>query len=264
MANLQKLLNDAEDIVILEKTPAEDRYRFAVPFKGNLARQGYDESLKIDSELPEFSKYWRFNEQTQQINGSSIPLLVRLQKVLRPQGLELPDSLDLLALDKQRKLINGFYRDCGIAIFSNDNHNQDTAKILIEKGKQEGWDLPLLYGFRDLDYVISNNRVKSIPVEKPRRVVFGKEAEKVLERFFKASQGAQRVCRYRDGWVAGWVDFAYLGPDGLVDFVCAEGTRENLREGYNHLFERKYSARIANLQRQKAEEERQVLEALKA
>jgi len=270
MAELQELLNQAEDIVILEKNPAENRYRFAFPFSGDFARQCYQASSKLNTELPEFDACWKFNGQ---INGSNPFLLTRAQRVLRPIGLELPDTLDLLKLDKQGKLKNGFYRDCGIYVHSDSQPNQETAKALIEKGKQEGCKLPLVWGFGDLDYKVVNGHAQIISVAQPKRIISGKRAKAILEKFYRAGDsGAQRVSRDGSGdWDVGWNGFAFSGSDDLVDWLVAEGDRENLRQGYNNLFLRKYQAQkeklrkeIAQLDEQRKAEETTVLESLKA
>jgi hypothetical protein len=269
---IQGLLNQAADIVILEKHPAENRYRFAFPLAGDFARQCYDATLSIDAGLPEFQEHWEFDEGTGQINGSSPNLLARLMRVLRPKGLELPDALDLIELDRQKKLKSGSYIDCGIAVYSNSEPNREVARILIEKGKQEGWKLPLLYSPADLDYIVADGHAKIVSGDKPRRVVSGEKAGEVLKGFFKGSSGACRAYRgWSGGWLAGWDAFADSGSVGLVDFVCAEGTRENLQEGYFNLSARKYNARKEELQGQIAQldierkaEESAVLDDLKA
>ena len=59
--------------------------------------------------------------------------------------MELPDTLDLLKLDKQGKLKNGFYRDCGIYVHSDSQPNQETAKALIEKSEiRLNFHLPII------------------------------------------------------------------------------------------------------------------------
>jgi len=277
MINLQQLLNQAEDIVLLERDAPRNKYRFAFPFVGDLAGGCYDATLALDNSLPEFQGYWKFNILTNRINGSGVFQQARLGRILRPQGLELPDTKDLKELEKQGKLTGRFHRDCGVAVYSDDEPNKKTARALIEKARQEGWELPLLWGFGDLDYKVDNG-VQIISVEKPRRVVSGEKAEDALKGFYKGYSGVQMVYRSRYGgddrgaeWGAERDDFAYSSACSLVDWVCAEGTRENLMEGYNNLLARKYSAKEEQLQRQiselnakRAKEEKVILEALKA
>jgi len=246
---VQQLLNQAEEIVLLEKKPAENKYRFAFPFKGDFARECYDSTLKLDNNLPEFQQYWKFKEQTEQINGSSIFLLTRLNRILKQEGLELPDTCDLLELNGQDKLSLGKIIDCGVVVYSDSSLNQETAKILIEKAKQERWELPLLWGFKDLDYIVSDNHAKIISVAQPKRVILGRQAKEILNKFFKRDSGACRVCHDRfAGWSAYLDGFAFSNSYGLVGWLVAEGDRENLEEGYDNLLTRKYDEKTKDLQ----------------
>lgn len=258
MTLVKQLLAQADDIVLLGKRSSENKYRFAFPFKGDFARECYDATLKLDNACPEFQNYWKFNEQTGQINGSSTFLLTRLDRVLGERELELPDTRDLLELNKQNKLGKGKYFDSGIAVYNENEPNKETAKTLIEKAKQGKLELPLLWGFKDLDYVVSDNKTKIIPVAQLKRVISGKQAEEILNKFYREDSGACRVGCNRDGnLIASWDDFADSYSNGLVEWLVAESDAKILAESYDNLLTRKYDEK-------RDAEKRAFLENLKA
>ncbi|MBU0957891.1 MAG: hypothetical protein KKF56_03735 [Nanoarchaeota archaeon] len=252
---LGRLLETAEDIVLMRDVPAlnSDQVSFAVPLRGKLAREVFDESLTHDRGLPEFQRYWSFDKSSGHIKGLSVYLGTRLDsRVLRPEGLRMLGVRELQSLGGKGKLADGFWRDAGIVVYSAGTPNLNTARALCQKGVEGELDLPLIWGFSDLDYVPKDGGVGIVSIENPQRVILGEEAVKVLEDI-EAYQGNKKgACRLSRGgggdWGADWVVFADSDAGCLVDWVCGEATREKLLQAYNGLSERVYGDQIEELQ----------------
>ena len=82
------VLDDVQNLIVLRYS-GKDRHVYAVKPSVDVMRQFYEQSISspADANVPAFSGYWDFNEQTG-IRGSSTFLTLRLDKIaLRPSGL---------------------------------------------------------------------------------------------------------------------------------------------------------------------------------
>jgi hypothetical protein len=258
MAN--EILDTAEDIVLIRPAQSPENYIFAVRPDFATMKRYFEATISNpdEREADAFSdaRTWTLDEAGQEINGSSTFLGLRFDKVIRPQGLRVPGVLEGRVLDSKRKLSNGVYRDFGMAVFSGEGYNAGIACSLLERAKREGWQTPLLVPFRSLDYKLNGDSQYGVDVffvEAPKGVIQGKEAGDVLRQFYwKGDHDALRLYRNNDGY---WYANRYVLPGSnargrVGDWICGEARRADLVRANAALGERKYSAKIKELQAQ--------------
>ena len=89
-------LQNIEPVII--SSLGKDSFVYSEPLRGDLARQVYDETRGIADKdyknAPSFNGYWKFNDETKEINGSSTFLVLVADKVLSKQGLQIPQLRD--------------------------------------------------------------------------------------------------------------------------------------------------------------------------
>ena len=213
--------------------PIIDKYVFAKPLQGDEAKAVYEEvqgRIKKDfKNAPEFNGYFKFNEQTREINGSDLYHGILINKVLNQEGLWLPTFIQGKKLDDLGKLSNQVYRDFGVAGYSNNNPNKDIAERLIKGAEKRGWELPILASFNALKLIKTG--VKISFDKNTQGIITGDEAKQYLDKNFdyKANAGVRRLGRGSvGGWVAAWYRLGGSLDPGRVDFVCGEATTKNL------------------------------------
>lgn len=256
---INQLLETAEDIVPVRKLEGE-RYVVAFPFRGEIARECFEKTLvnPVERDVPAFQKYWKFNEETGEINGSSTCLALRLDKRLREDGLWIPSVPEARALDNMGRLKNRVYRDFGIAVFDDSAPNQKTAKALVGQAKSMKLPLPLLVPYKSLDYQLDKESDSGIAPSlfDAKWIISGEDAVKMLEKFNYVERTSVRwLGRDRNGdWVACLGSLGGSDDDGRVDFVCGEAARADLVEAHKKLIGRKYAQKALKLQEQKEKE----------
>jgi len=230
---MAKPKNKGQNIGMQVLEPVIEKYVFAKPFKGDEAKAVYEEVMgRVEKDFknsPVFNNYFRFNEQTGEINGSNIYFGILINKVLSKNGLFLPTIQQAKQLDSLGILSNNVYRDYGIVIYSEDQPNQEVAQRLIQEASKREWKLPILASFKTLDIIEPEAKISfSKDVE---GIITGEEARQYLDKEFnyKRDSGVCRLGRYGVGsWLAGWNRFDGSDADGRVDFVCGEATTKNL------------------------------------
>lgn len=223
-----------EDNIVLV-APIVERFVYAKPLKGNFAKSVYNETraraAKDFKNAPAFNGYWKFNEKTEEINGSSNFWVLMANKVLRKHGLWIPSFREAKALERKHLLKNGVYRDYGNAVYNSQNPNSEIAGGLVAQAKKRGLALPILLPFKALDIKKANNRfgAKIVLTKEAEGLISGQEAVEALKEFnYRANAGARRLDRYDAGWNADWYDLDGSDDAGRMDFVCGEATQKSL------------------------------------
>ena len=222
MNMLDKVLNTAKDIVVVEKIK-DGKFVFIFPFEGEIAEHYFDKTLvnPKENKINGFNRYWDFNDKTGLINGSSTLLTLRLDEKVRPDGFWVPTPEEGLFLDKNGKLSNNVYRDYGIAVYSENEPNKEIAKEII---KQVEKDLPLVIPFKALTYRIDEGFPDGVAValvENPKGIKSGGEASELLKKFYTGNSGACGLDRNGGGyWDALWSYLALSSAAGRVDWMC--------------------------------------------
>lgn len=196
------ILADAQDLVIIGRSASDLNKRvYAVKPSINAQQPLYAESIADESErnISAFQGNWQVDGENG-IMGSSTFLTLRFdQKVLRPKGLWIPSLLEAKALETQGKLQNGVYRDYGVAVFSNEQPNNQIAERLTIQAKEMGLELPLVVPFRASDYS-SNGKDISVSLITPAHptIISGEQATQELDGLnYKANSGVRRLARLR-------------------------------------------------------------------
>ncbi len=260
-----EVLEQAKDIVLIRQATDREKWVYAVKPSPVFMKECFEKTLAdpVEANIPAFEdKYWRFNDKTGEIEGSSLFLNLRFDKdALRPFGLFLPGFLEARVLDGKRKLSKGVYRDYGVVEYSSGEPNARISEVLAKEAHKKNLELPLLVRFGDLDYKLesdSESGVKVFFVETPQALIYGEDAINVLNQFrWKGNSGARRLLRYGDGdWFASWDGLADSGAIGRVDWVCGEATRADLKSAYDSLSDRENKIRVKELKekRQKQRE----------
>ena len=227
-------MNQPEGITILE--PVIERFVYARPLQGDFARQVYEEvKRRVEKDfqgVQAFDPYFKFNEETGQINGSNIAYGILVNKALEEQGLWLPTIAQTKQLDAQGKLSEGVYRDLGIAVYSDDEPNRQVAQRIIQEVNKGEGKLPLLASIRNLGIEKRRDSQKiNIILANEVGIISGEQAKQYLsEQFdYQGNSGACRVGRDGDGsWNADWYRLDNSNGDGRVDWLCDEATSADL------------------------------------
>jgi hypothetical protein len=223
---------EASGIQVLE--PVIGEYIFARPFKGDEARDVYKEvRRRVEKDFkdsPMFGAYFKFNEQTGEINGINAGYGILINDVLSQEGLWLPTIAQARKLDEAGKLSNGVWRRYGIAIYDKNNPNSDIAGRLTEEAEKRGWELPILASFKALKLIKTGARTGF--GKDYDGVLTGEQARELLKKFnYVGISGAQGVDRYTDGyWGADWYDLDDSSENGRVDWICGKATQKNLEQ----------------------------------
>src|SRR3989344_3469627 len=108
---INKILDTAEDIVLIRPSNDDEKYVFAVPFQGDIARNYFDKTLAnpAEREVSAFQGDWSFNNRSGQIKGSGPFHALRLDTILRRDGLWIPGVLEARKLEQEGKLRSGVY-----------------------------------------------------------------------------------------------------------------------------------------------------------
>lgn len=219
--------NEKNDEIILS-SPEIQIPTFAKRFRGDDAKEVYNAVISRISKdfenAPIFNSYFKFNEETQEINGSDLYHGILINDELRKNGLYLPSVIEGKALDASEKLTNGFYRDYGIAVYSNNSPNSELAMKLVEEADKRTLELSLLVPFSALK--LGKVADKNVPVllrEEIKGIMTGEQTQKYLDEHFnrQGNSGVQRSGRGGDGdWGANWNILGGSGDDGRMDWVC--------------------------------------------
>ena len=234
---MAKDTNQENEMVVLE--PVIEKYVFSRPLRGEEAKKVFDEvvaRVKADYEgVPAFNRYFQYNEETGEIQGSNVPYCILANQVLGKEGLWLPTIKEAKKLDKKGKLTNGVYRDYGVAVFSAENPNSEIVQRIIEQARDRGWNLPILAPYKSVEMAKSGDFPQGLAInlnDSPA-IMFGEKARQYLEDSFdyEGNSGAQWVCRNTGGsWSAYWNWFVSSNSDGRVDWLCGEATRAELSD----------------------------------
>ncbi len=222
--------------VIIGPSGREGNLVYSQSLTGDLARQVYQEGRQIVakdySNTPAFKGYRNFGEKTGKIIGSSTFWGIVDDKVLRKQGLWIPELREARKLDELGKLSNRVYRDFGVVVYNDIDYNTEIGKVLVREAKKRDLKLPLVLPFRALDIRKAGNNygAEIVFADDTQGVISGDEAQEVINSLdYKTNSGVRRLCRVGDGlWFADWDDLAGSGDSGRVDWVCGEATRANL------------------------------------
>jgi len=226
--------NNGEMIVL---KPVIQKYTFAKRFKGDDAREVYKAVAgrisKDFKNVPAFNGYFKFNEETGEINGSDLYHGILVNDELRTSGLHLPSVIEGRSLDSAKKLNNGVYRDYGLAVYNAQNPNSEIAQKLVKEADKKGLNLPVLAPFSSLKLIKggSKNGVSVLFTNEAKDIITGDEAQKYLnEQFsYKGNSGVRGLGRGSVGsWVASWDVLDGSNGGGRVDWVCGEATAQNL------------------------------------
>ena len=253
------VLKNAQDFIVIGQF-ARDSYVYASKPSFGTQKQLYEQSISNpnDKNVDVFDRCWKFDEQ-QGIKGSNTFLALRFDKMaLRPYGLWIPGLLEAKVLDKQGKLENGVYRDYGVAVYDEQNPNQEMAQRLVPQAQDFGLQLPLIVPFRALDYNPNGNQIDVSFVQSPQGIIQGKDAQRNIDSLnYKGNSGVQGLSRSWDGyWFAIWYRLDFSDDVGRVDWVCGEATRKILEHAYSELNERNYGKQIQTLkEKQKADKD---------
>ena len=219
-----------DGLIIL--APVVKSYTFAKPFRGSDAEEVYKavkgRIARDFKNAPEFNGYFQFNEETEEINGSSLYHGILINDELRQAGLWLPTFIEGRHLDKAEKLSNGVYRDYGVAVYDESDPNPNTAKKLVAESKKRDWNLPILAPFKSL--TLGKGAIIGFS-KNTQNLITGDETVQYLKDNFNyvGNSGVQGLGRFWDGdWSAGWGSLANSYDYGRVDWVCGEATQKNL------------------------------------
>lgn len=251
MAN--EVLKDAQDIVLISPSSDRENYVFAVAPSPASKRRYFNATLTNPYErgLNAFNGYCKFNEETGEIQGSSFYFGLRFDKAIRQEGLWVPGVPEARVLDAKKKLTNGVYRDFGAVVYSDSSPNKDTAHSLITLSERE---LPIMFAFRSLDYKINKDADSGVEVlvaEKLKGIIFGREAQEMLDKFNRANSGAHRLDRDDDGSWDAYLNYLDSSSDAgrVGDWICGEAARADLKKAYDDLDERKFGIKIEELKK---------------
>ena len=219
------------EIIVL--APVVQKYIFAKKFKGDDARDVYKAVLRrIAKDLknaPVFGGYFKFNEETQEINGSDLYHGILINDELRESGLHLPSVTEGKSLGSAKKLSDSVYRDYGLAVYNGQNPNSNIAQRLIREAKKKEWKTPILA--LSFDALKLKKDASVLFSGDTKNVLTGEEAQKYLDEQFnhKGNSGVLGLSRYwYDDWFANWNDLDDSYDDGRVDWVCGEATTQDL------------------------------------
>lgn len=244
--------NNNGEIIFL--APVVERYTFAKRFRGDKAREVYSavagRVAKDFKNLSAFNGYFKFNDETQEINGSDLYHGILINDELRASGLHLPSVVEGKSLDSTKRLNDGVYRDYGIAIYNDQDPNSETAGKLVKEVAKRGLKLPILIPFSALKLKRSGSDVLATLRDETLGIISGEEAQKYLTKQFdyKGNSGVRRLFHNRDGyWDAGWdyLGSSYVG--GRVDWVCGEACQEDLIKAYDNFIHMRYDTKISRL-----------------
>ena len=213
--------------------PVVKSYTFAKPFRGNDAQEVYKAvkgriARDFKDDAPKFNGYFEFNEETGEINGSSLYHGVLINDELRQVGLWFPTFVEGRQLDKAGKLSNGVYRDYGVIVYDETTPNSNVAKKLVAESKKKNWNLPVIAPFKSL--TLGNGAIIGFN-QNTQDLVTGDEAVQYLKDNFNyvGDSGVQRLYLGRNGyWDANLNGLVYSDDYGRVDWVCGEATQKNL------------------------------------
>ena len=196
---------------------------------GDFAKEVFDETKRLmpKYENPGFQEYREFKDKTGEIIGSNTPLCVLTNKVLRTKGLRLPTPWEARQLNKKGKLTNGVYREFGIAVYNDQQPNQELAKYFLENISKEA---PFILPFSSLDLEHKTGRI--ILSDNLTDILSGKDAKDFLKREFDytGTSGVCRLLRNAGGnWYAIWSDLSYSDVVGRMDWYCGEATRKKFQ-----------------------------------
>ncbi|MBU1136108.1 MAG: hypothetical protein KJ559_01205 [Nanoarchaeota archaeon] len=145
----------------------------------------------------------------------------------------LPTLEEGLALDGAGMLPKGVLVDFGIALYDGENPDREIAQAMMEFAKSRGFEPPVLASFSSLgleeggeEYGVTPQLINS------KGLITGRDAVKVLERFYKGNSGVRRVGRNDYGvWSALWPDHLDLFSEHCrVGRFSAEGDEKKLKE----------------------------------
>ena len=198
----------------------------AKKFSRELAKEVFQKTKEFVSgyDSLDLQKYWKFNNRTGEINGSNTSLCILTNKILRTKGLRLPTPWEARQLNKKGKLTNGVYREFGIAVYNDQQPNQELAKYFLENISKEA---PFILPFSSLDLEHKTGRI--ILSDNLTDILSGKDAKDFLKREFDytGTSGVCRLLRNAGGnWYAIWSDLSYSDVVGRMDWYCGEATRK--------------------------------------
>jgi len=268
MVKLIQVLNTATDIVPIKKV-GEDRAVVAIPLQGEIAEHYFEQAVAVLREAgvnpSKSNTHHTYDSETGQIRGSSTNFCVVLDSKMRRDGFWLPGVSEARFLDETGKLSNNVYRDLGIAVYGDAKPNEETAQAIITQA-QRG-ELPFILPFKAMDYALDKTRVGGIAIslaENPRGIITGDEARRVVKSMdHKGNSGACSVNRFRDGYYdAHWYWFDYSYDNGLVDWICAEGARQDILQANNDMLERTLGVEIQKMTAERDKKQEAVEQAL--
>ena len=246
---MEKTSNNGEKIILM---PVIERFAYAKPFRGDDAREicnAVAQRVSRDfKDALKFSAYFKFNEETGEINGSNLYYCILINDELRKAGLHLPSVQIGKMLDTKKKLTNGVYRDYGVAVYDMQNPNSDLAKKLIAEANERGWKTPILAPFSALR-IPRSSKVSVSFSDDTMGLLTGKEAQEYIQKNFiyMESSGVQGLARSRYGyWLAYWGLLADSDEDGRVDWVCGEATRAELEAKIADDIEKEHKRQLDN------------------
>ena len=226
-------LNDGAFVL----SPVVQRYTFAKPLQGDNARELYKEVTgrvaRDFKNAPAFAQYFKFDEETGQINGSNTFYGIAVDDELGKERLWVPTIVQAKQLDAAGKLSNGVHRDFGMAIYSAEGPNVKIADVLVREATKRGWKTPILAPFKALKLRKggSEDGVSVGFSKNAQDVINGEEAEAFLQKEinYLGKSGALRLFRDDSGyWLAGGLGLALSFDRCRMDFACGEATTQNL------------------------------------
>lgn len=145
----------------------------------------------------------------------------------------LPTIQEGFLLHDAKLLPSGEVMDFGIALYNAENPDKQIAEKLMADAKKNGYEVPILASFKQLDLENGGDRYGVTPVFVSKEgLITGKDAVKLLGRFtYRGNSGVHRLYRYNGNWDADWdVNLGYTNGDCRVGRVSAVGSAKNLRE----------------------------------
>ena len=224
------------ELILLE--PIIEKYTIARTLDSSEQRELYQEVSGIVEKdyknAPAFQTYWKFNEETGEINGSNLFYLIVANRVLTKKGQRTLTFNEGMKIDKDKKLTNDVYRDFGLVVYNSQEPNKEIAKSLVKQAEEKGWELPVLAHPLSLEMSLrkANNEygLDILFLDDDSLIISGEQAKEALKQFnYKENSGVRRLDRYRfGGWYAGWDCLANSYGGGRVDWVRGEATRADL------------------------------------
>ena len=207
------------EIIVL--APVVQKYIFAKKFNGDDARDVYKAVLrriaKDFKNAPVFGGYFKFNEETQEINGSDLYHGILINNELRASGLHLPSVTEGKSLDSAKKLSDGVYRDYGLVVYNGQNPNSNIAQRLIREAKKKEWKTPILA--LSFDALKLKKDASILFSGDTKSILTGEEAQKYLDEQFnyKGNSGVLRLDRNSYGnWNANWNNLGNSNDNGRM------------------------------------------------